>query len=534
MGQQVDLSEFNAGGTHEENPIGGIPQGKHPDGTPNSVEEGETKLTVGGQKYVFSNKFNVAEKHIKALGLPTYVKGKPFSDASSEIVKRFKDRVDNASLSTQNAFLDRLVKAQETVKLEAAAKDAGMSVEEYIEAQAQAELEAAEAQVDEQAQQQAAQEAGVEGGEMPAGEEMPVEQQQFGDGGLLKNATITDAGKGQAANAAISGGLDMVSGIMQDQQSDKEVRDEISVGGSAAKYAMMGASAGSVVPGIGTAIGAGVGALAGAGSAMLSNDKIAGEKQTAERKDQGERMINEGYKSAYGGKLNIFDDGGDLRSPGELQFGNEFASDYNIDQVADWSLEREDELNEEKEDKNLLGKGALAASLAPFVGNLIEGASLEQDDPTRYQRVGRTYKPEFADERRALNVVDESFAGEADRIAAGSAGDLGAYRANLLGSSINKSKARQTAFENINDINRMERKALNADAAAAQKEEVDLYNKELIEQKQDKAAYDATRAAYRKAAYEGLGKIGETIFQTAQQKGLSPYNIFGKRKNTED
>lgn len=45
------LTRFEAGGTHEQNPIGGIPQGVGADGSPNLVEEGETKWN----DYIFSN-----------------------------------------------------------------------------------------------------------------------------------------------------------------------------------------------------------------------------------------------------------------------------------------------------------------------------------------------------------------------------------------------------------------------------------------------------------------------------------------------
>ena len=523
----MELTEFNGGGTHEQNPIGGIPQGVAPDGTPNSVEEGETKLTVGGTKYVFSDRFPVTQKFIDALGLPSYIKGKTFAEASKEIAKRFKDRVDNASTSTQGAFLDRLVNAQETAKLEQAAKDAGMSVEAYMAAQAQAEVEAATAQAEQEAAQ-VGEQVGQEVAQSPEGGE-------FADGGLLTDATVTDAGKGATANAAISGGLDMISGIMQDQQSDKEVRDEISVGGNAAKYAAMGAAAGSVVPGIGTAIGAGVGMLAGAGSAIGSNSKIAGEKQAKFRSDQGEKILNDGYQAAYGGKMRTYEDGDPLVMGNKLgstfSLEDQYNSTFGADIEADLGGGDEEDLRSGASKGFALG--ALGTSLAPFVGNLIEGASLKQDDPMKYARVGRTYRPEFADEQKRLNVVDESFAGAQDAIAAGSAGDVGAYRANLLGSSINKSKARQAAFAEINDINRAERKALNEDAAVAAREEVMLSNREMMEERQDKAAYDAARAAYRTAAYEGLGKIGETIFGLSQMQGLSPYDIGGKRKQDE-
>jgi len=46
---------FEGGGTHEENPLGGIPQGMGANGKPNLVEEGETKWN----DYIFSNAFDM-------------------------------------------------------------------------------------------------------------------------------------------------------------------------------------------------------------------------------------------------------------------------------------------------------------------------------------------------------------------------------------------------------------------------------------------------------------------------------------------
>lgn len=46
---------FEGGGSHEENPLGGIPQGVGANGKPNLVEEGETKWN----DYIFSNSINI-------------------------------------------------------------------------------------------------------------------------------------------------------------------------------------------------------------------------------------------------------------------------------------------------------------------------------------------------------------------------------------------------------------------------------------------------------------------------------------------
>ena len=46
---------FENGGTHEQNSLGGIPQGIGANGKPNLVEEGETKF----EDYIFSNNINM-------------------------------------------------------------------------------------------------------------------------------------------------------------------------------------------------------------------------------------------------------------------------------------------------------------------------------------------------------------------------------------------------------------------------------------------------------------------------------------------
>ena len=50
-----DVTIFEAGGTHEENPLGGIPQGVDPKGAVNLVEENETKWN----DYIFSDSIGI-------------------------------------------------------------------------------------------------------------------------------------------------------------------------------------------------------------------------------------------------------------------------------------------------------------------------------------------------------------------------------------------------------------------------------------------------------------------------------------------
>lgn len=73
------VTEFNEGGSHESNPLDGIPQGIAPDGQPNLVEEGEVKY----DNYIFSDRLMLSKKDKKLYNL----KGNTFADAAKRIKK---------------------------------------------------------------------------------------------------------------------------------------------------------------------------------------------------------------------------------------------------------------------------------------------------------------------------------------------------------------------------------------------------------------------------------------------------------------
>lgn len=117
-----DLIRIESGGTHEENPIGGVPVGSDENGTMNTVEQGETIL----KDFVYSNRIKLPEDiDLKSeYNLPNALKGKTFAKASEIINNKFKEREDKVSLETKQVFLDRLASLQEELKQ--AEKDAEM------------------------------------------------------------------------------------------------------------------------------------------------------------------------------------------------------------------------------------------------------------------------------------------------------------------------------------------------------------------------------------------------------------------------
>lgn len=108
------LTEFNTGGSHEENPINGIPQGMDQNGIPNKVEQGETKW----QDYIFSDRLLLDDNTVNSLNLPRSMKGKTFAEASKRMAKSHKERPnDPISRDTVKDHMSRLMMANDKARM---------------------------------------------------------------------------------------------------------------------------------------------------------------------------------------------------------------------------------------------------------------------------------------------------------------------------------------------------------------------------------------------------------------------------------
>lgn len=113
------ITEINAGGTHEENPNGGVQVGVDPEGTPNLVEEGE----VIWDGYVFSNRIKVPKKVQEKYKLGTN-DNLTFADAVKYAARESKER-PNDPISA-NGLVDSmqiLQQEQETIREAMQAKE---------------------------------------------------------------------------------------------------------------------------------------------------------------------------------------------------------------------------------------------------------------------------------------------------------------------------------------------------------------------------------------------------------------------------
>ena len=103
------------GGTHEENPMEGVPMGIAPDGTPNLVEQGEVKFN----DYVFSNRLFATGGLLAAHNLPTTYADHSFADIAEKLSRESSERPnDPISKRGLMSAMTRLQQAQEQLRVE--------------------------------------------------------------------------------------------------------------------------------------------------------------------------------------------------------------------------------------------------------------------------------------------------------------------------------------------------------------------------------------------------------------------------------
>ena len=100
------LTSFNTGGSHEESPIGGIPQGICDNGNVNLVEEGETRY----QDYIFSDRLTLDEDIVKELNLPSNLIGKTFAEASEILAKDIEEHPNDPI--SKRGFEEMMIRLQ--------------------------------------------------------------------------------------------------------------------------------------------------------------------------------------------------------------------------------------------------------------------------------------------------------------------------------------------------------------------------------------------------------------------------------------
>lgn len=113
------LTFINEGGTHEQNPLGGVPVGVDQEGTPNLVEEGE----IIWNDYVFSNRLKPTKKQLETIGFDPKYEGYTFAKIVEDVQKASAENpLDKISTDTLNENLMYLMTMQEEIRMKKQAK----------------------------------------------------------------------------------------------------------------------------------------------------------------------------------------------------------------------------------------------------------------------------------------------------------------------------------------------------------------------------------------------------------------------------
>lgn len=106
------LTYIGNGGSHETNPLQGVPMGVDPEGNPNLVEEGETIFN----DYVFSKRLKVP-KEVRNKYKMRGNKDLSFADMSKELAKESDERPnDPISINGLKAIMGDLAQSQEAIR----------------------------------------------------------------------------------------------------------------------------------------------------------------------------------------------------------------------------------------------------------------------------------------------------------------------------------------------------------------------------------------------------------------------------------
>lgn len=108
-----DYMRVNEGGSHEENPNGGVQIGVDPEGNPNLLEEGEPVY----KDYVYSDNIEAEEQFLVDNNLPKKYTGKLYSKIADDLFSEAEERpLDPISRNGLETLLGRLADAQEGQK----------------------------------------------------------------------------------------------------------------------------------------------------------------------------------------------------------------------------------------------------------------------------------------------------------------------------------------------------------------------------------------------------------------------------------
>lgn len=502
------------------------------------------------------------------FNLPSYTKGKTFAEASKAIAKKFEGRKDKESTETLQELQGRLQQAQE-----------------YVKAKSQPQQAPQQAPQQEQPQDP-----------MSMGGQIGGESNDYFLGGIMSSlggaggAAAGAAGAGAAAGGAsgllgkVGGGAIPGMGLLS--KAPEAIGHFKS--GNAAKGIMSAASgAASMIPGVG-AIASPILDMAtkfvGNGQAKQEAQDLAVNDTATKAKQFNNPFANGGFmdstdpnelismlgetdptkdyfagqadkRAAFDASNDMFAGEADKRAAFDASnnyFAGEadkkamsdskdaahsasndaFAAEADARKAANYSTEEEGNV-----EGNVEGKYDPSSLLryAPAVTDAYQLATLDKPDQVSRNKLGNTYDPQRVDERQLVKGVQEGVNNQRDAILGSSGGSQAAARANLLGLSLQGTKALSSAMAQAGSENRQENRAGQQFNLGVDQTNLQQSNAEQLANEQNKGAYDAQKSQLISQLGSNLGEVGkEQLFKKYPELMGMDFDALGKYMKTKN
>ena len=491
------------------------------------------------------------------FNLPTYVKGKSFSEASAIIAKRFEDRNSPEDVATLNELQGRLQQAQEFVKSEQEARTKRqhqMPDGSMMDGASHQEGASAEAQAP-----------GLNEGVVPSGAEAPANA--FFMGGLTDATNGLDpnaipgteaatsgaegiAGGAMAAMGALKGASALASQLTAHKNIDTSgasaAPETPSVGGSAASGAMSGAQiGGAIVPGLGHAIGAvggGIMGLIGGKSQQKAADEARTNFSFGEQNKATNSYFTGGQQDQLGDDVDF--DGRRTGAP----YANAPKATSLLDMLGmnDKSIGIDPNMSNEYTPSLDLPEASAPKTTteesvfnptellryAPAAMNLGQLAGLKKPEGIALDKLTDRYNPQRVDERGLQNAAQNAANINKDAILSSSGGSGSSARAALLGSERNASRNLSDAYQSATGENRQDNRKGQEFNANINKTNLNQSNQETNLNLEQQAAYQTNKSKLLSQIGNDLGGVGkeELLKRYPELMGMN-YNWKGKHKS---
>lgn len=560
------LVSFDEGGNHEQNPLGGIPQNTNPDGSVNTVEQGETKQG----EYVFSDSLKINEGIAEELMLPEKVEGMTFAEASKylnealvengndAIVKRTVQRqLDNLKLGNDKA---RLEQQEQQMELEDEFVNGSFSNVESEPVDPTMEINPS--MIESGMNMESPNHSSLQG------------THQFSEGGN----TVTDVfgnvstpNYSGAITSTIQGGFELADTF--DMDDEVETRTKVKPGQVALKGAMTGmgtgAAIGSVIPGVGTLIGGAVGGVAGAIGGLIAGNKGKKRVERAITQDITNNNIKEisDYRTTSGFKE--YADGGPLKQ--KYSFTNPL--DFDVPSIDENMIPTSNDFEFENEnledmiinvDRNTFNQGRpdptqFQSATAPEsedkelnmdktygIPNFLKYSSifgakenmdraLGTQNPTEiYQSSGERYEANHIDENLLLSKLAQ-LAGTTEHTLVGASGGSGATaRANILAANQHSSGQVADAMIKMQDYNNNQDMIVRQQNNALDQYTDSIVNKQTNINEQHRQANEDAKIIARNNYISSLSELGKQLEREKLVKKTTGYGQTGDKNNMVD